>query len=48
MNKNNKIMRDINDNLMKNSNFKVITELKDLTLLDMFALINKVKTRDKL
>ena len=48
MNKNNKIMRDINDNLMKNSNFKVIAGLKDLTLLDIFALINKVKTRDKL
>ena len=50
MNVNNEIIRDIHDNLMKNSNsnFKVITELKDLTLLDMFALINKVKTRDKL
>jgi hypothetical protein len=48
MNVNNEIIRDINDNLMKNSDFKVITGLKGLTLLDIFALINTVKTRDKL
>lgn len=50
MNVNNETMRGIHDNLMKNSNsnFNVITGLKDLTLLDIFALINKVKTKDKL
>ena len=50
MNVNNETMRGIHDNLMKNSNsnFNVIAGLKDLTLLDIFALINKVKTKDKL
>ncbi|MCE5221646.1 MAG: hypothetical protein LLF98_10390 [Clostridium sp.] len=48
MNVNGEIMRGINDNLMKNSDLKVIAGLKDLTLLDMFALINTVKMRDKL
>ena len=48
MNVNNEIIKVINDNLMKNSNFKVIDGLKDFTLLDIFALINTVKTRDKL
>jgi len=47
MNINNEIIRVINDNLMKNSNFKAIDGLKDFTLLDIFALINTVKTRDK-
>jgi len=48
MNVNNKIMRSINDNLMKNSDFKVIVGLKDLTLLDIFALINSTKIKEKL
>jgi len=46
MNVNNEIMRSINDNLMKNSDFKVIEGLKDLTLLDIFELINTAKTRE--
>ena len=48
MNLNNEIVRVINDNLIKNSNFNVINGLKDFTLLDIFALINTIKTRDKL
>ena len=46
MNRNGEIMRDINDNLKKNSDFKVITGVKNLTLLDIFTLINTTKTRD--
>lgn len=46
MNVNNEIIRVINDNLMKNSNFKAIDGLKDFTLLDIFALINTVRTRE--
>lgn len=46
MNRNGEIMRGINDNLKKNSDFKVITGVKNLTLLDIFTLINTIKTRD--
>lgn len=46
MNRNDEIMRGITDNLKKSSDFKVITGVKNLTLLDIFTLINTVKTRD--
>jgi hypothetical protein len=46
MNRNEEIMRGINDNLKNKSDFKVITGVKNLTLLDIFTLINTVKTRD--
>lgn len=46
MNANDEIMRGITDNLKKKSDFKVITGVKNLTLLDIFTLMNAVKTRD--
>lgn len=46
MNRNDELMKGINDNLKKNSDFKVITGVKNLTLLDMFTLMNTFKTRD--
>ena len=48
MNRNYEIMRNINDKLMKSSYSEVTIDLKNLTLLDIFALINTVKIRDKL
>lgn len=48
MTRNYEIMKNINDKLMKNSYSEVTIDLKNLTLLDIFALINTVKIRDKL
>lgn len=48
MERNDKIMKNINDNLMKNPDLKVIKGLKDLTLLDIFALIDNLKMGNKL
>ena len=44
MNLNNNTIKIINDNLIKSSDFKLNSGLKDLTLLDVFALIKR-KTR---
>ena len=48
MNLNNEIIKVINDNLMKNSEFEVVSRFKNLTLLDIFALMNTSKTRGEL
>lgn len=45
---NNQIMKSINDNLTGNFDPKVIDISKDLTLLDIFALINTLKVSKKL
>lgn len=47
MNLNNDIIKVISGNLTKNSDYEFITDLEDLTLLDVFALIKGVKTRDE-
>lgn len=45
---NNQIIKSINDDLMENFDSKVIMKSKELTLLDIFALINTPKVRKKL
>lgn len=44
---NNQIIKSINDDLMEIFDSKVIMKSKELTLLDIFALINTVKIRGK-
>jgi hypothetical protein len=50
MNINNKIIKVINDNLAKNSEFEFFAELGDLTLADMYYIekistINSIKAK---
>lgn len=48
MERNEQVMKSINDKLVKNTDLKVIMRSKELTLLDIFALVNTLKVRKKL
>lgn len=44
---NNEIIKVINDNWTENSEFEFVARLEELTLLDVFALMKRVKMRDR-
>lgn len=46
MDTNNEIIKIINNNWTENLEFEFVSSLEELTLLDVFALMKRVRTRD--